>query len=138
VAVKMLDLWGQEHDQDERAGEAANWRSLAGQAVAAELARLAARRAVVKIEDLREGVPAPGTPVSWVYTERDLGKKCKVKRREATVEGVTRFGVALRAVAGYRVTLSWADLLAGHAHLRDASGAVILGRPHLNTLAAGV
>ncbi len=134
----MLDIWGQTHDIDEHPGEVADlgvapvrWRERAQEVVRQELARVAAERATLKakIDDLRSVAPAVGTPAVLRWTDPDLGRKTRVRKAEGTIEAITPTGIRVRANAGYRVTCTWADLLAQQANLRTPAGALLLGGP---------
>ena len=134
----VRDLWGQVHDVDERPAEVVplgeapvRWRERAAAEVQAERARVAAERAAVRVSiaALRAAAPAVGTPVALAWTDPDAGRKTRIQRVQGTIEAVTTSGIRIRSLAGYRVTCTWADLLAGQANIRDPEGALLLGGP---------
>ena len=129
MAVKMLDIWGTRHDTDERPGEIADWHSLARQAEQAAMVEVVRERGAARIAALKAAAPAPGTAAVMRWTDPDAGRKTRVRKCEGTVEAITTSGLRVRSLAGYRVTCTWADLLAQQANLRDPEGALLLGGP---------
>lgn len=132
----MLDIWGQTHDIGERPGEVVDlgaapvrWRERAAEEVRAERARVAVTTAPSRIAVLRSAAPAVGTPVALRWTDPDLGRKTRVRKVDGTLEAVTASGIRIRALTGYRVTCTWADLLAAQANLRSPAGDLLLGGP---------
>ncbi len=134
----VLDLWGQTHDTDERPGEVVDlgaapirWHNVATAEVRAEAARVAAERATAtsRIAALRAAAPTAGTPVVLAWTDPDAGRKTRIQRVQGIIEATTTSGLRVRSQSGYRVTCTWADLLAQQANLRDPEGALLLGGP---------
>ncbi len=132
----IMDLWGQVHDVDEKPGEVVDlgaapirWHERAAEEVQAERARVATTTAPSRIAALRAAVPPVGTPLVLAWTDPDLGRKTRVRRVAGTLEAITTSGIRIRSLAGYRVTCTWADLLASQANLRSPDGALLVGGP---------
>jgi hypothetical protein len=125
----MLDLWGSQHDTDERAGEATDWVARARAALEEAAVEAARERYAARAAALRATAPAPGTAAVLRWTDPDAGGKTRVKRVTGTVEAVNHLGVRVRSQTGYRVTCGWPDFLARHANLRTPEGALLLGWP---------
>lgn len=137
MAVKMLDLWGSQHDTDERAGETADWHSLARQATIDAAVEVARARATSRIAALQAAAPAPGTEVDLVESDEDAGAKTSWETRRARVESVTTNTIILRAAAGYRVNVAWQDLLAGHIRITGPGTEALTAALAVPALAAG-
>lgn len=119
MPVKMLDIWGQEHDEDERAGEAGDWRALAAGAVRAEQAAQTGSRRAPRVEALLAAAPAAGSAVTVATSDVDAGGKTDWEIRPARVESVCATGIVLRVGrgGGWREVVAWQDLLAHHIRM---------------------
>ena len=122
MGLKSLDIWGQEHDEDERAGEARDWRGLAAGAVRTERVAQAASRRAPRVEALRVAAPAVGTAVTVATSDVDAGAKTSWEIRPGRVESVCKTGIVLRVGrgSGWREVAGWQDLLARHIRLEGA------------------
>ena len=141
MAVKALDLWGQQHDTDERAGEVQDWRGLAAGAVRTERTAQAASRRAVRVEALRAAAPPAGTVVTVATSDEDAGGKTSWEIRPARVEAVCTTGIVLRVGrgGGWREVVAWQDLLADHIRIRGdgtESLAAALAAPALDAAGA--
>ena len=139
MPVKMLDFWGGLHDEDERAGEAPDWRGLAGAEVAQERMAQAASRRAVRVEALRAAAPAVGTAITVATSDVDAGAKTSWEIRPARVESVCKTGIILRVGpgGGWREVVAWQDLLADHIRIRGEGTEALLAALAVPSLAAG-